>query len=357
MSLSPASPDRWQAWDRLLAATPETGFMQSSWWAEFRITAGFEHFGIMLKNGGAILGGAVVLKFTYADDHCFYYVPEGPVLPSDAAVAGAVFDATLAAIEDRRRTEQQTVSHLRIEPRWQRLPRFVSGFQPVSPFSDAFFEPRNTLCVDLRASEEAILAQMKPKGRYNIRVAQRHGVSVVQDASEQGLGDFQRIYEETAGRQGMEPKPPDYFQALFSLLTSRRCGSLFFAEHQGARVAAAVVVYFGRRATYFFGGSLDSRREIMAPYLLHFEIMRAAKALGHDWYDLWGTAPEHEPDHPWRNITVFKRKFGGVALDLVPTLDYVYDAAAYERYQATEGDSASARLPVPAAPVVADRTG
>ena len=105
-----------------------------------------------------------------------------------------------------------------------------------------------------------------------------------------------------------------------------------------------MVVYFGPRATYFFGGSLDSRREIMAPYLLHFEIMRAAKALGHDWYDLWGTAPEDEPDHPWHNITVFKRKFGGVALDLVPTLDYVYDAAAYDAYLAAESDASIGRL-------------
>jgi lipid II:glycine glycyltransferase (peptidoglycan interpeptide bridge formation enzyme) len=337
MSPSPASPDRWEAWDRLLTATPETGFMQSSWWAEFRTTAGYEHFGVMLKHRGAILGGAVVLKFTYADDHCFYYVPEGPVLAGDDSAAGEVFEATLAAIEDRRRTEQQTVSHLRIEPRWQQLPGFVSGFQPVRPFSDVFFEPRNTLCIDLRASEEAILAQMKPKGRYNIRVARRHGVSVVQDASQQGLVDFQRIYEETATRQGMDAKPPDYFQALVGLLSSRHCGSVFFAEHEGMRVAAAVVVYFGRRATYFFGGSLDSRRDIMAPYLLHFEIMRAARALGHDWYDLWGTAPEEDPDHPWHNITVFKRKFGGVSLDLVPTLDYVYDAAAYEHYLATGG--------------------
>jgi peptidoglycan pentaglycine glycine transferase (the first glycine) len=339
MSSSPAVPDRWQAWDRLLETTPDTGFMQSSWWAEFRTTAGFEHFGIMLKDRNTILGGAVVLKFTYADDHCFYYVPEGPVLPADDSVAGSVFEAILTAIEERRRTEQKRISHLRIEPRWQRLPGFVVGFQPVRPFSDVYFEPRNTQCIDLRPPEEAILAQMKPKGRYNIRVAQRHGVSVVQDVSEQGLADFQRIYEETAARQGMEAKPPDYFQALVSLLSSRRCGSVFFAEHQGARVAAAVVVYFGGRATYFFGGSLDTHREVMAPYLLHFEIMRAAKTLGHDWYDLWGTAPDDEPDHPWHDISVFKRKFGGVAVDLVPTLDYVYDAAAYDEYLAAEGEA------------------
>jgi lipid II:glycine glycyltransferase (peptidoglycan interpeptide bridge formation enzyme) len=81
------------------------------------------------------------------------------------------------------------------------------------------------------------------------------------------------------------------------LLSSLHQESVFFAEYQGLRLAAAVVEYFGRRATYFFGGSLDSHRHVMAPYLLHFEIMRRAKAMGREWYDLWGVAPENEPAH------------------------------------------------------------
>ena len=74
----------------------------------------------------------------------------------------------------------------------------------------------------------------------------------------------------------------------------------------------------------------------MAPYLLHFEIMRKAKALGHQWYDLWGIAPANQPDHPWQSFTAFKAKFGGEEVHLVPTLDYVYDDAAYDRYVAQE---------------------
>src|SRR5207249_2422858 len=113
------------------------------------------------------------------------------------------------AVEERRQTEPQAVSHLRIEPRWQRLPSFVSGFRSLG-FRDNFVEPRKTLCIDLRPSEAAILAQMKPKGRYNIGVAQRHGVLVIEDTSDQGLADFLSIYEETVARQesqGMKVKP------------------------------------------------------------------------------------------------------------------------------------------------------
>jgi lipid II:glycine glycyltransferase (peptidoglycan interpeptide bridge formation enzyme) len=332
--------DRWKNWDAFLEATPETGFMQSSWWADFRATVGFEYFGVTLKNEGAIVGGALVTKLSFAPDQSFYYIQEGPVLPCDEAAAMQVFEATLNAIESRRRDEKETISHLRIEPRWQQLPDFVHGFHAPA-FSDRFREPRNTLCIDLRLPDETLLAQMKPKGRYNIRVAERHEVAIVEDNSDQGLADFLRIYKRTATRQKIGIKPPSYFRTLVSMLLPLKQVALFFAEYQGRRLATALVVYFGRRATYFYGGSLILHRRVMAPYLLHFEIMRSAKALGCEWYDFWGIAPADEPEHPWHDISVFKRKFGGQEFNLVPTLDYIYDPVAYDHYRTTECDSGS----------------
>jgi lipid II:glycine glycyltransferase (peptidoglycan interpeptide bridge formation enzyme) len=323
--------------------------MQSSWWVEFRNYCGFENFGIVLKDGETIVGGAVVLKYWYSDNCSFYYIQDGPVLPEDPMAAEEVFRAVFATIEERRKTEAQVVSHLRIEPRWLRLPGFVSGFRAIRPLADPYLEARDTRCVDLRPAEAAILAQMKPKGRYNVGVARRHGVSVIEDTSEQGLRDFLAIYEETTTRQGIEPKAPDYFERLVSLLSPAHRGALFFAVYQGRRIATALVVYFGERATYFFGGSRDIDRQVMAPYLLHFEVMRTARALGHEWYDLWGIAPANEPDHPWQNFSVFKAKFGGVEVHLVPTLDYVYDEAAYDGYVAGQRGSGDSGCPEPSA--------
>src|SRR5688500_8513083 len=108
------------------------------------------------------------------------------------------------------------VSHLRVEPRWQRLPDFVRGFQPIAFAGYRFSEPRNTLCLDLRPSEDEILAQMKPKGRYNVRVARKHCVTVVRDNSYQGLIDFMRIQRCTAVRKGMQPTAPGYFRSMLA---------------------------------------------------------------------------------------------------------------------------------------------
>ena len=325
---------RWDAWDRFVAGNPAAGFMQSSWWADFRTQVGFGHFATILRHDGAVLGGAVVLTYEYEPGYAFFYMPEGPVLAGDDS-DGDVFAAVLADVTERRAGATVRVSHLRIEPRWERLPEYVQGFRLLPRGRDIYTEPRNTLCVDLRPSERSILSQMKPKGRYNIGIASRHGVAVVQDATPAGLQDFVGIYDATTDRHSIDAKPASYFADLLDAVRDRGQGSLFFAEHQGTRLAAALVVFFGERATYFFGGSLTERRHVMAPYLLHFEIMRLAKARGCAWYDLWGVAPEDEPDHHWQNISVFKRKFGGREVRLVPTLDYVFDDAAYAHYLAS----------------------
>src|SRR5687767_15946421 len=110
--------------------------MQSSWWADFRTEAGYEHFAAILKHQKAILGGAVVMKFSSTPQSCFYYIPDGPVLPRDESSAEAVFEALLEAIDDQRKTETLTVTHLRVEPRWERLPAFVSGFRSIPAFRD-----------------------------------------------------------------------------------------------------------------------------------------------------------------------------------------------------------------------------
>jgi len=343
--------DRWKEWDDFLEATPDAGFMQASWWADFRVTTGFEHFGAILRDGREIVGGAMVQRLSYDDESCFYYIQDGPVTPADESIGGEVYEAVLEAIEAHRVTETRTVSHLRIEPRWRRLPEFASGL--LTPARDRYVEPRKSLWIDLRPPEEEILGRMKPKGRYNIRVAQRHGVVVVEDTSERGVADFIGLYEETSYRQGFGAKPPCYFRPLVGLLSSLGRGALFFAEHRGRRLAGALVVYFGRRATYFYGGSSVAERQVMAPYLLHFEIMRRCKSMGHEWYDLWGVAPENQPDHPWQSISGFKRKLGGVDIDLVPTLDYVYDAGAYERYLPSQHELVESPEAIP--PASADR--
>ena len=328
-------PAKWRAWDAFIESQPNTGFRQSSWYTAFRVARGSEHFGTVLKAGGSIVGGAMVLKRSFAPGKCYYYLPDGPVFLAEDPIGEQeqVFGAILTFIERKRRDEQQAVSHLCINPRWEHVPGFVKGFQESSHY---YGTPRDTHCIDLTLCESAILAQMKPKGRYNIGLARRHGVSVVEDNSPKGFEDFLSIYQETFARKGKDARSANYFRALISELSAAQRGSIFFAEYQGERVATALVVYFGRTATYYYGGSRAVHRNVMAPYLLHFEVMRKAKDLGCECYDLFGVTPQGGPSDGWSDISAFKRKFGGRELRLTPTLEYVYDPVAYEAWKATE---------------------
>lgn len=340
MAKTVAAPgnEGWSEWDRFVADHPDGGFMQSSSWIRCRERDGYQHKAIVLRDEhGRIVGGAVVGRWDVGDDHAFYYVQEGPLLPDDPELAGAVMNALMARLDQHRRADEATVSHLRIEPRRLEWPQGLGGSFGPPACHDRFREPRHTLCVDLRAGEDERLAGMKPKGRYNVRLARRHGVAVVEDNTRRGLDDFVAIRGDTARRQGLSRKSRPYFADIV-----RGFGSgahLFFAELDGRRLAAALVLRFGNRATYFFGGSLDERREVMAPYLLHHEIMNRMAAQGCATYDFWGVAPPGQADHEWARISDFKRKFGGIELSLVPVLDHVYDGRAYERYVRSEGDS------------------
>ncbi|MGI9492431.1 MAG: lipid II:glycine glycyltransferase FemX [Geminicoccaceae bacterium] len=318
------------AWDNfILSSESDIGFMQSTWWADLMALRGWGHFGAVFRDGEEILGGARVLTRSFAPGKCYYYVPEGPVLPNDEADAKQLFEAFLAFIEQKRQQEPECVSHLRLEPRWTARPEFVQDCREAR----SWLEPRNTLHVDLRPSETDILAQMKPKGRYNIGVARKNGVSVIEDRSPDGLADFLDIYGETMSRHDLRGKSKGYFQDLMEILIDVDCGSIFFAEYRGLRLATVLVTFFGKRATYFYGGSRTLHRQVMAPYLLHFEAMLKAKSAGCHWYDFYGLAPKDKPTHRWANISAFKRKFGGRELSFVPALDFIHDQESYADYR------------------------
>src|SRR5690349_21832882 len=185
--------------------------MQSSWWAEFRSAAGYGNFGAIIRRQNVILGGGVVHALPWDDRHGFYYLPDGPVLPAGEPEGEEVFNALLELIRARARGDELQITHLRLEPRWTAIPPFLHALAPVEAPDDIWQEPRHTICIDLRSAETAILAQMRPKGRYNIVVARRHGVRVVTDTSSRGVDDFLALYHSTFARKALTTKPDDYF--------------------------------------------------------------------------------------------------------------------------------------------------
>lgn len=198
--------------------------------------------------------------------------------------------------------------------------------------------PPDTVIIDLRGGEDAILSRMKPKTRYNIRLASRRGVAVRQ-GGHSDLDLWNKLYAQTAKRNGIAFHEPRHFEALFVRENSDSKVRLLIAEKNGEALAAMFLSISSDRATYLYGASSGESRHLMGPYALQWEAMRLAILHGCSSYDLFGVAPRPDPDHPMYGLYQFKMGFGGTLLHRQGAWDYPYDGKAYGQYVA--GESAS----------------
>jgi len=194
-------------------------------------------------------------------------------------------------------------------------------------------QPKNTLLLDLHMAEEQLLHQMKPKTRYNIHLSTRKGVVVEELPDAKKMRVFWELMRETTERDGFSPHPYLYYVNLLESLGPRGMAELFIASYHRRPLAAAIVTYFGSCATYLHGASSDNIRGAMAPHLIQWAAIRAAKQHGMHWYDLGGIAPEGARSHPWSGITRFKKGFGGREVAYVGAYDLLYDAWWYRLYR------------------------
>lgn len=194
-------------------------------------------------------------------------------------------------------------------------------------------QPEHTLMIDLSKSESDILSQMKQKGRYNIKIAEKHGVKV----STGKIKDFYQLYQTMAKRQKITFRKESYFQKLVDILGEKDYVQVFKAESENGKIlASAIVVFYQDVATYLFGGSSDEDRQLMAPYKLQFEAMREAKKRGCRYYDMFGIAPNDDPKHPWAGVTRFKRQFGGQEFTYLGSWDRVFSPTKYLLFKLAE---------------------
>ena len=184
------------------------------------------------------------------------------------------------------------------------LPHFKTGH-----YKD--FIEKHTAVIDLTQDEETILARMKQKGRYNIRVAEKSGVIVEQVASNpENLDIFYRLLTETTERDSFAANSPEYFQTFLAYLEKNKLGGLSFATKESEVIAAGIFVFTGNTALYYYGASSsdNAKRKYMATYLLQWEMVREAKKRGCEVFDFLGIAAPDSKDSHLAWVTDFKLK-------------------------------------------------
>jgi len=193
-------------------------------------------------------------------------------------------------------------------------------------------EPDSTWVLDLDKEEKEIMSGMHHKTRYNIRLADKRGVNVRQsnkDSLNRDIGIFWDLIQETVSRDKIKSYSRYYYDKFIKYFfddDKDMMIRLYIAEFENEPLAAAVVVYFGNTATYLYGASSSSKRNLMPNYLLQWHAIRQARKAGMTLYDFWGIS---DMDRFWSGITRFKKGFGGRMIRFLGSWDYVLEDEWY----------------------------
>jgi hypothetical protein len=299
-----AVQDQMAEWDAGLAGLVTPAPLLQSWaWGEVHRRLGWRPERVRLPGGGralVLIRGAGPLRWGYA--------PRGPV-PATLA--------TVIELTEWARSEQ--LAMLRVEPEGPielRRQLRAAGFRPGRSV-----EPRHSAVVRLQ-DPEAMLASFRRTTRYNIRLAERQGVTVEEVTSTEEL---YRQIQATANRHRVEMDGPEYFRALTECLPDVH---LYVARHQGVALAANLVVRHDRRSYYLLAGSNGLRRELKPNYALLWRALCDAHTAGCADHDLYGMPPPDDPTHPWHGLSEFKSGFSGTPVEYPGTWEIAISPVA-----------------------------
>jgi len=346
-------------WNQFLTQHTNAHLLQTGDWGELKSAFGWKPVRIITGNVGAqILFRKLPLGFTIG------YIPKGPVCnnPLSAIVDGFWREIDIVCKSHRAifckfeidtwETESLSLEALRVffYTSQASIPRLLYKTRiPLSVIIGSLvnnkwlmaphnIQPPRTIVVDIKSDEEQILGKMKQKTRYNIRLAEKKGVTV---RAWNDIESFHKMMTVTGGRDGFGIHSLEYYKRAYELLQPNGLGEILVAEYEGKPLAALFVARNGHRAYYLYGASTDEERNRMPTYLLQWEAVKWAKAHGCEEYDLWGVPDEDEAtleanfesrhDGLW-GVYRFKRGFGGEIKRAAQAMDRVYNPLLYWAY-------------------------
>lgn len=293
-----------QGWNEALLRAGGS-FLQSFEWGEFQATLGREIARLRTSSFQALL-----IRHELPFGNSYLYCPRGPV----ALQPGGPDAAALAHFVEQVRALESGAVFVKIEPEWPsdgsvrdllRSHGFISSRVEI--------QPAKTLILDISRPEEQLLGAMKKGRRYDIRLAERKGVSARKLGREE-QDTFLHLLAETARRDRFRTHPPSYYREMLERFQDgggKPSVELWGTDYQGQLLAINLVLFWGERMTYLHAASSSHHRDVMAPAFLQWHVLKEAKRRGFKEYDLWGIS------EAWPGVTRFKQAFGGTEVDYV----------------------------------------
>lgn len=190
-----------------------------------------------------------------------------------------------------------------------------------------------TFELDLNQNEETLMANLKPKTRYNIKVAQKNNVQVSEDNSLAAFQEYLKLTFTTTKRQKFYAHDENYHQLMWQTLFPAGIAHLLKATYQGKTLVSWILFAFHKILYYPYGASSRENKEVMASNLMMWEAIRFGKRLGCQKFDMWGSlGPNPDPKDSWYGFHRFKEGYNPKLKEFIGTFDLVINQPLYKFY-------------------------
>jgi lipid II:glycine glycyltransferase (peptidoglycan interpeptide bridge formation enzyme) len=290
-------------------------------WGEFQKSQGHTIFRYGVYNSKD--------KLTTAFTISFHTVPKTKYSIGTILRGPKVSEEILKTIKDI--AQKQNAIFVKLEPNVTKENNSMNFPSLVISPKVAFYP--HTFKVDLTKSEEKLLADMHSKTRYNIRIANRHGVEVKEVTTDKGFEIYLKLLFDTIKRQGFYLHTLKYHRDLWKILKTTDIPHIMLASYQGKVLSAFMLFKLKDQLFYPYGASLDINREVMAPTLNMWESIKLGQKLKCTTFDMWGClGPDAKEGDNGFGFHRFKQGYNGQPYEYVGTYDYVINPTLYKLY-------------------------
>lgn len=323
-----------QRFDDFVARFETGDLLQSFEWGDLKSRSGWKPVRVLAEEDGEVVAAASLLKRSIPRfGKCIMYAPRGPVLDTRNSELVTWFcerlretalkhDAILLKIDPPIPVEDtESESNLR-----------SAGFRSLNLEGFGGTQPKAVMQLDLAGRNlDELMASFKSKWRYNIRLAEKKGVTVRLDCGREDLPVFYELLKETCERDGFLVRGIRYFEDMWDCLVPAGFMRLVLTYYEGKPVAGAIAYLFGDKAMYTYGASSNEHRNVMPNHLMQWEMIRWAWESGCKWYDFRGVSPRRdgdEEDH-LQGLNRFKEGFSPRFVEYIGEYDMVLSPAWY----------------------------
>ena len=306
-------------WENFLLSRPEANFLQSWQFGEFHSELNKKIFRLAVFDQEKIQAAALLVKET-AKRGSYLTIAGGPLFDKSHPNANSIFK--FFTDHFRKIAKEEKCAFIRLRPQLINTPEnkkiFLSNNYQLAPMH---LTADLTIQIDLKRSEEEILASMRKNTRYEIRKSQRIGIITKQSKNSGDIREFHEYQLLLAKQHGFVPFPYDFLLAQFRnmLVDDQVC--LIHSYDKEELLASAFIIFYNNEAVYHYGISTPDNKKKPGSYACQWAAILEAKRRGCAKYNMWGIAPKEQTNHRFTGVSIFKRGFGGEEVAYLPAMD------------------------------------